>query len=227
MKRIVGLLLAVALCISAGTAAAVAADMPDAPEPRFVDVPADAWYYDSVTAAVDAGILKGVTDTQFDPAGTLTRAMLITALWRMAGKPILTPEPGFAEFYFPNLDTDPIPEWALDAAVWAGFYGIVRGYPDKTFRANAPVTREQMVVILYRYAVYTGVEAVGAAEYVSGYRDSDSIAPYAIAAINWAIGAGVVNGEADLFEPQRLAERVDAATLLTRLQAALDQAQQA
>ncbi len=224
MKKVVSLLLALALCMGMGTVTALAAG-PDAAADGvgFADVAQTDWYYASVQTVVQAGILKGVTDTCFDPAGQLTRGMLITALWRMAGKPVLTPDPAFPAFYFPNLDTDPIPDWAMNAAVWAGFYGIVQGYPDGTFRANEPVNREQMLVILYRYAVYCGLEAVTLAEYASGFADSEEISSYAIPAVNWAAGAGVINVEADKLEPRRIAGRVDAATLLARLQAYLEQ----
>ncbi len=190
---------------------------------RFDDVKKTDWYYASVEQAAAAGIVKGVSATRFDPNGALTRGMLITTLWRMAGAPVLTPDPDFPSFYFPNLDTDPIPDWAMNAAIWAGFYGIVQGYPDGTFRANEPVSREQMVTILYRYAIHCGLEAVALAEYASGYADYESISPYAVSAVNWAVGAGVVNGDADRLEPKRIASRADAATLLVRLQAYLDQ----
>ena len=110
----------------------------------------------------------------------------------------------------------------MDAAVWAGFNKIVQGYPDGTFRANDPVTREQMVTILYRYAVMQGLEAVTLEENLTGFADADSVSAYAVSALNWAVGAGIVNGNANRLEPQRAASRADAATLLLRLQAYLE-----
>ena len=176
----------------------------------------------AVEEAAEAGIIKGVSATKFDPNGQLTRGMLVTTLWRMAGKPVLTPDPDFPAFFFPNLATDPIPDWAMNAAVWAGFNKIVQGYPDGTFRANEPVTREQMLTILYRYAIHQGLEAVTLEENLIGFADADSISSYALSAVNWAVGVGVVNGQADSLEPQRIATRADAATLLLRLQAVLN-----
>lgn len=190
---------------------------------RFEDVKKTDWYYESIETAAAAGIIKGVSATRFDPEGQLTRGMLVTTLWRMAGSPVLTPDPDFPSFYFPNLDTDPIPDWAMNAAIWAGFYGIVQGYPDGTFRANEPVSREQMVTILYRYAIHRGLQAVSLVEYASGFSDYADISAYAIPAVNWAVGADVVNGNADRLEPKRIATRADAATLLVRLQAYLEQ----
>lgn len=229
MKKIVSLLLALALCVSVGTVFAAAEETPQListqENRRFTDVAADDWYCAAIEEQVmKYNFIRGVSDTEFDPEGSLTRGMLVTALWRMAGKPILTPDPDFPSFYFPNLDTDPIPDWAMNAAIWAGFYGIVQGYPDGTFRANEPVSREQMVTILYRYAIHCGLEAVSLVEYASGFADYESISPYAISAVNWAVGAGVVNGDADRLEPQRIVTRADAATLLLRLQAYLEQA---
>ncbi len=189
---------------------------------RFDDVAKTDWYCEAVEQAAEAGILKGVSATKFDPNGQLTRGMLVTTLWRLAGKPVLTPDPDFPAFFFPNLASDPIPDWAMDAAVWAGFNKIVQGYPDGTFRANDPVTREQMVTILYRYAVMQGLEAVTLEENLTGFADADSVSAYAVSALNWAVGAGIVNGNANRLEPQRAASRADAATLLLRLQAYLE-----
>lgn len=194
----------------------------DSENTRFDDVKKTDWYYAAVEEAAGAGILKGVSATKFDPNGQLTRGMLVTTLWRLAGKPVLTPDPDFPAFFFPNLASDPIPDWAMDAAVWAGFNKIVQGYPDGTFRANEPVTREQMVTILYRYAITQGLEAVTLQENLAGFADADSVSAYAVSAINWAAGAGVVNGNANRLEPQRVASRADAATLLLRLQAYLE-----
>ena len=194
----------------------------DSENTRFDDVKKTDWYYAAVEEAAEAGIIKGVSATKFDPNGQLTRGMLVTTLWRMAGKPVLTPDPDFPAFFFPNLASDPIPEWAMNAAIWAGFNKIVQGYPDGTFRANEPVTREQMVTILYRYAITQGLEAVTLQENLAGFTDAESVSPYAVSALNWAVGAGVVNGNADRLEPQRIASRADAATLLLRLQAYLE-----
>ena len=79
-----------------------------------------------------------------------------------------------------------------------------------------------MVTILYRYAITQGLEAVTLQENLAGFTDAESVSPYAVSALNWAVGVGVVNGQADSLEPQRIATRADAATLLLRLQAVLD-----
>lgn len=221
MKKLINLLLALVLSLSVCTV--FAADISEAQTRRFTDVAADDWYCAAIEEQVmKYNFIKGVSDTEFDPEGSLTRGQLVTILWRMDGEPLLTPEKDFAKFYFPNMDTDPIPEWAQNAAVWAGFHGIVKGYPDRTFRANEPVTREQMVTMLFRYAQYRGVDAVSLQESVTGFKDSDEISPYAISAVNWAVSAGIINGNADRMEPQRIASRADAATVVLRLQAYFD-----
>lgn len=227
MKRIVSLLLVLVLCVSVGTVFAAAEETPQlisaSENRRFTDVAADDWYCAAIEEQVmKYNFIRGVSDTEFDPEGSLTRGMLVTALWRMAGEPILTPDPTFPSFFFPNLATDPIPDWAMNAAVWAGFNKIVQGYPDGTFRANEPVTREQMLTILYRYAIHQGLAAVTLEENLTGFADAESISPYALSAVNWAVGVGVANGHASRLEPQRIATRADAATLLLRLQAVLD-----
>lgn len=235
MKKCLSLLLALVLSLSVCTV--FAADVPDAPllispnpisapagdETRmFTDVAETDWYCEAIEQAAALGLIRGVSGTEFDPNGELTRGQLVTILWRLEGKPLLTPEKDFAKFYFPHLDTDPIPEWAQNAAVWAGFYGIVKGYPDGTFRANEVITREQFLVMLFRFAAHRGLDAVSLQEGATTFSDSDAISPFAISAVNWAVNTGIVNSEATLLEPQKIVTRADAATMVLRLKAYLE-----
>lgn len=227
MKKFVTVLLALVLSLSVCTVFAadtpqvqpLASPNPIAEQRLFTDVEAGDWYCAAIEEqAMKYGFIKGVSGTEFDPMGDLTRGQLVTILWRMDNKPLLTPEEDFAKFYFPNLSTDPIPEWVLDAAVWAGFYGIVRGYPDGTFRANEPVTREQLLVICCRYAAYRGYDTMSLVESATGFSDYEAISPYAVSAVNWAVNTGVINGEAETLEPQKIVSRADMASMVMRLQ---------
>lgn len=234
MKRCLHLLLALVLVLSLSVCTVFAADAPEtqpliAPNPAsetspFTDVQPDDWYYEAIVEQCETyNFIKGVSDTEYDPMGALTRGQLVTILWRMDGARLLTPEKDFAKFYFPHLDTDPIAEWAQNAAVWAGFYGIVKGYPDGTFRANEPVTREQLLVILLRYVQYRGIDAVSLVESATAFRDYEDISPYAISAVNWAAGAGIINAQAEKLEPQKIVARADMASMILRLQSYLEE----
>lgn len=247
MKKFVTVLLALVLSLSVCTVFAadtpqvqpLASPNPIAEQRLFTDVEAGDWYCAAIEEqAMKYGFIKGVSGTEFDPMGDLTRGQLVTILWRMDNKPLLTPEEDFAKFYFPNLSTDPIPEWALDAAVWAGFYGIVKGYPDGTFRANEPVTREQLLVICCRYAAYRGYDTVrqSAPDYsddaahaayrsnntmnrhATDFSDYEAISPYAVSTVNWALNMDIINGEAETLEPQKIVSRADMASMVMRLQ---------
>ena len=167
----------------------------------FSDVAADAWYTDAVAYVRDNGLMGGTSDTTFEPEGTMTRSMLSATLYRLAGSPAVTGEDAFS-------DTEE-GVWYTDAVLWASQQGLVGGYGNGLFGTNDPVTREQIAVLLWRYA------GSPAAEAGADFADEGTISDYAAQAVDWARASGVVSGaEGNRFLPQSNATRVQVAAIL-------------
>ena len=167
----------------------------------FSDVAADAWYTDAVAYVRDNGLMGGTSDTTFEPEGTMTRSMLSATLYRLAGSPTVTGEDAFS-------DTEE-GVWYTDAVLWASQQGLVGGYGNGLFGTNDPVTREQIAVLLWRYA------GSPAAEAGADFADESAISDYAVQAVDWARASGVVSGaEGNRFLPQSNATRAQVAAIL-------------
>ena len=167
----------------------------------FSDVAADAWYTDAVAYVRDNGLMGGTSDTTFEPEGTMTRSMLSATLYRLAGSPTVTGEDAFS-------DTEE-GVWYTDAVLWASQQGLVGGYGNGLFGTNDPVTREQIAVLLWRYA------GSPAAEAGADFADEGTISDYAAQAVDWARASGVVSGaEGNRFLPQSNATRAQVAAIL-------------
>lgn len=170
----------------------------------FSDVSPDAWYTEAVTYCREQGLMYGTTSTTFEPESNLTRAMLVTVLYRSAGNPAVTGSDNFS-------DTAADAYYA-DAVLWASRQGIVSGYGNGLFGPDDPVSREQMAAILWRY---TGSPAVSN---TNSFSDASSIASYAVDAVNWAdtnnIVAPVSGG---VFAPKSDATRAQVAAAMMNL----------
>ena len=198
-KRFGALLLALILTLSLSVTAYAAVE-----DTGFSDVAADAWYADAVTYVRDNGLMSGTSDTTFTPGGTMTRGMLVTTLYRMAGSPSLENE----DLGYPFADV-PGDAWYADGVYWARLAGVVGGYSEDQFGPDDPVTREQIAAILWRYA------GSPAAESGTDFADEGSISAYAAQAVDWARTNGIVNGvEDNRFLPQSSATRAQVATIL-------------
>ena len=198
-KRFGALLLALILALSLSVTAYAAVE-----DTGFSDVAADAWYADAVTYVRDNGLMSGTSDTTFTPGGTMTRGMLVTTLYRMAGSPSLENE----DLGYPFADV-PGDAWYAGGVYWARLAGVVGGYSEDQFGPDDPVTREQIAVILWRYA------GSPAAESGTDFADEGSISAYATQAVDWARANGLVNGvEDNRFLPQSSATRAQVATIL-------------
>ena len=198
-KRFGALLLALILTLSLSVMAYAAVE-----DTGFSDVAADAWYADAVTYVRDNGLMSGTSDTTFTPGGTMTRGMLVTTLYRMAGSPSLENE----DLGYPFADV-PGDAWYADGVYWARLAGVVGGYSEDQFGPDDPVTREQIAAILWRYA------GSPAAESGTDFADEGSISAYAAQAVDWARTNGIVNGvEGNRFLPQSSATRAQVATIL-------------
>ena len=179
------------------------------PELPFTDVKGH-WAADAIRLAYDNRLMNGVTDDTFAPDATLTRAMLVTTLYRMEGEPEVS---GTAAF------TDVVSgSWYEKAVMWASANGIVSGVSDTSFAPDANITREQLAAMLYRYAQYKKYDSsVGEDTNILSYDDAQSISEYAVPAIQWAVSAGLINGRTDTtIVPGGAATRAETASILAR-----------
>lgn len=169
----------------------------------FVDVSSKSWYYDAVRFVYGKGIMDGVSTYSFAPDATITRGMVVTMLWRMAGEPYAAPA-GFTDVASGR--------YYSTAVAWAAKNGIVEGMTSTTFAPNQAITREQLASILYRYAKWLGFS--GAGSDISGYTDAGKVSSYAYDAMSWAVKTGVVTGtSARVLDPQGTASRAAAAQM--------------
>ena len=170
----------------------------------FADVAEGAWYYDAVSYVYANGLMDGVSASEFAPDTTLTRAMLVTILWRMEGEPVVN-------YLMPFTDVDG-GAWYAETVRWAASEGIVTGVSDTSFAPNAEITREQLAAILHRYA---GEPATAAN--LAGYADGASVSAYAVDAMSWCVEHDIITGTtATTLEPQGTATRAQAAAMLMR-----------
>lgn len=174
----------------------------------FADVSSSDWFYNDVRYVYEKGIMDGTGADRFSPNAPLTRAMIVTILYRMAGSPAMS---GASDFK--DVDSN---KWFAKAVAWAAANGIVNGYGDSLFGPNDPVTREQLAAILYRYAVYGGMTAVTLEENLGSFADTAQLSAYAIQAMNWAVGQGLINGSGSNLVPKAQATRAQVAAIIHR-----------
>ena len=169
------------------------------------------WYYGAVRYAHETGLMAGTGAHQFSPNGTTTRGMLVTILYRQEGAPDLGSE---AALSFADVAAGAY--YALPVR-WAKLHGVVNGISATQFAPEAPVTREQLAAILYRYAQYKGYDTGAGSAALGGYTDAGQISPYALPAMEWANRTGLITGRtATTLDPQGQATRAEAATILMR-----------
>ena len=174
----------------------------------FSDVAEDDWFYEAVEFVCSNGLFNGTNDTLFSPDMPMTRAMLVTVLYRLEGEPVVTGTNSFEDVES-GL-------WYADAVIWASNNSIVAGYGDGLFGINDHVTREQLATILYRYAKYKGYD-VSAGIDLSVYTDVDHISDWASRAMKWANAEGLITGvTSTALEPLGSATRAQVATIFMR-----------
>ena len=174
----------------------------------FADVSSSDWFYNDVRYVYEKGIMDGTGADRFSPNAPLTRAMIVTILYRMAGSPSVSGSSDFTDVA--------AGKWFAKAVAWAAANGIVNGYGDSLFGPNDPVTREQLAAILYRYAVYGGMTAVTLEENLGSFADTAQLSAYAIQAMNWAVGQGLINGSGNNLVPKAQATRAQVAAIIHR-----------
>ena len=180
---------------------------PGASASQFTDLTAGSWYYDGVRCALENGLMTGTSARTFAPDRPVTRAMLVTILWRLAGEPYGRVSP--FEDVLPG-------SWYAQAVSWAYDKGIVTGVTATSFQPGAPVTREQLCAILCRYAALTGKNTAASAS-LDAFTDRAQVSAYAEASVRWALQAGLLTGVGDgRLAPRSGATRAQLAVLLQR-----------
>ena len=174
----------------------------------FADVPSGSWYYDDVAYVYDTGLMTGLTATAFGPNLSTTRGMIVTILWRMENEPAAKHGCPFADVRRGS--------YYEQAIAWASENGIVTGFDASTFAPDRAITREQLAAILFRFAAYRGMDAVTLRENLSSFQDQAAISAYAVSALNWAVGEGLMQGTGDKLEPTGSATRAQVAAMLRR-----------
>ncbi len=180
---------------------------PYCPSAQFTDVALDAWYHEAVDFVLVAGLMNGMSETEFAPENNMTRAQLVTVLYRLAGSPSVEG----LEHPFADVAAE---TWYTDAVIWAYNAEVVNGVSDTAFAPNANITREQLVAVLYRF--YGEPEANTLV--LADYADANTISDYAVNAMAWAVENGIVNGLTEnTLAPRGTATRAQIATILMRL----------
>ena len=189
-------------------------ELPDEDTPLapgvFTDLDQDAWYYDDVMAVIEAELMNGVSSTSFAPEMTVSRAMAATILYRLSGETYSGSSP------FPDVAED---TWYTEAVAWASDRGIVTGYDTGIFAPNDNVTREQLAAMFYRYQQAMEGDTAQEGD-LSVFTDGDAISSYAVEAMTWAVGAGLIQGRSDsLLAPAGITQRCELCAILVRFEA--------
>lgn len=181
---------------------------PAAPKLPFTDVSEDDWFYADAAYLYEKGVMKGTADETFAPGRSVTRGQLAAALYRMAGKPAVTAKAAFTDV--------PADYWCAAAITWAAENGVVTGYGDGGFRPADAVQRQELAAMLFRFAVYQGMSAVTLEENLAPFADRADVAAYAVPAMNWVVGQGILQGKDGSLLPQAPVDRAQLAAMLRR-----------
>ena len=152
----------------------------------FTDVAETDWFYDVVLQLAKDGIVNGMTETTFEPQGTLTRAEFATMLYRVSYAPVVTGESTYSD-----VKTG---DWYHNAVVWATEAGVVNGMGDGTFAPNDNITRQEMATMLYRFWKLQGGKYAPKADVLANYQDRGEVADWALEAMSWTVQSGIIVG---------------------------------
>ena len=181
----------------------------------FTDVKTDDWFRGDVEYVYDKGLMDGTGDTTFSPYLSTTRGMIVTILYRLEGCPAVTGSNPF--------DDVADGKYYTDAVIWAAENGIVDGYRDDEFRPEENITREQLAAVLYRYARFKGIDvSVGEDTNILDFSDAETVSDWAVPAMQWACGAGLIEGSGGRLMPRDEATRAQVAAILHRFCGNLD-----
>ena len=174
----------------------------------FIDVAGSDWFYDPVAYVYQNGLMAGTSATTFEPNEDLTRAMMVTVLWAMEGGPVVN--------YRMDYDDVSDSDWYAEAVRWGTSEGVVNGVGDNRFDPDRSITREEMAVMLYAYAVRKGCDvSIGEDTNILSYADAFDVSDWAMSAMQWACGSGMIGGKpGGILDPAGGATRAEVATIL-------------
>ncbi len=170
----------------------------------FADLPVESWYREGVSYALDRGLMNGVGSREFDPDGNVTRAMFVTILYRAENAPSVEGKSN----PFTDVQNG---KWYTEAVIWASDRGIVKGTSETTYSPDAPITREQMATILFRYSKSSPSD-----KSLSSFPDAGTVSSYAQNGMCWAVAEGIINGKDGKLAPKENATRCQIAAILMR-----------
>jgi hypothetical protein len=175
----------------------------------FEDVQNSSWYYNSVKYCYDYGYISGTTATTFSPSTKITRGMMVTILWNIAGKPKAGAANPFSDLTEKN--------YYYNAAVWAASVGVINGYKDGTFRGGNSITREELAIMVRNYSQKVQKNYKKATVDLTTYKDYNKVASYAQTAIQWAVANKVISGKNNgvALDPKGYATRAEAVAIIT------------
>ena len=188
------------------------ADVEEPSDSGFSDVPAGAWFADAVEYVSQNGMMNGTSSNRFSPNDSTNRAMIATILYRLEGEPDISRE----NLGYPFADVDADAYYGMPV-YWARLNGVVNGVSSTQFAPNDAITREQLAAILYRYAGYKGYDTSTGGMSLAAYTDANRISSYALTAMRWANGEGLITGKTSTtLDPKGTATRAEVATILMR-----------
>lgn len=177
------------------------------PKPPFTDVSTSDWFYSDVMFVYENGLFSGTDSRSFSPNASMTRAMLVTVLYRLEGEPVGTGSSSFSDVRSGS--------YYEKAVAWAAANGIVTGTGSTSFSPDAKVTREQLAAILYRYAQYKKLDTDAGAK-LDSFSDAGNVSGYASEALSWTVSEGLINGASGRLMPKGDATRAQVAAILHR-----------
>ena len=179
----------------------------------FQDVPDDAWYASYVYDIVDKGIMAGISSTEFQPDGQMTRAQAAQILYTMAGSPAVNTATRFNDV-FPG-------QWHYNPITWCTSSGVMAGYSSGDFLPDAAITRQQMVSVLYKYTTKILKDPASERDGLESFADRDSISSYARTSMQWAVARGIISGTREngqlIIQPQGVVSRAQMAIMLSSM----------
>ena len=173
----------------------------------FTDVPANAWFYPAVAFAYENTLFRGTTSTTFSPNVPMDRGMFVTVLYRLDGRPAVGTGGRFTDVRNPSA-------YYYDPVTWAGANGVVRGYSDGTFQPYRAISRQDMAVIMYRYAALKGHDMTASSATFDTFTDRGTVAASALDAMRWATDRGIIRGSGGRLQPLSSATRAEVAQIV-------------
>ena len=176
----------------------------------FVDVQENDWYYEAVKYVNEDNLFKGATEIKFDPNAPMTRGMMVTVLWRIEKEPVVN--------YLMQYKDVNTAEYYAEAIRWATSEKVVTGYSNAEFKPDEMLSRQEMVTMLYRYAMYKEIDVALVDETdLTKFLDSNAIADYALEAMRWSVDKGIIKGMSDIsISPTTLTARCEVAAVIMR-----------